>query len=425
MRNRKLSYRLSILTIFGYIFIAVFAPLIANEKPLYFSTNNKIFLPALNNNTYIELTDSAGNINKVRANSIDWKKYSTGILHAPVSWSPVHSDLNNILSSPFENQYYLLNWKQEALPTFNRHFLGTGNTGNDVLSALIHGCRNSLTIGIFSMLIAILPGVFLGALAGFFGDNKLLASRGSIILILLMLIPSWFYAFYLRKEIIAESFMQASIFGIMQLFISTFFFTILLFWPVLFSFNFSRYLKKRVSIPVDAIISRLIEIFMSLPRLILILTLAAITRPSLFNIILIIGFTSWTDFARITRGQFLLMKNLNFVDAATAMGNKKRRVIFFHMLPNVLPQIILTGIFGVASAILIETGLSFLGVGLPADSASWGSLIFQARQNYQAWWLVVFPGLAISLLLLSLFSIAQNFKSKLLIKSRFLTNFNP
>ena len=240
-----------------------------------------------------------------------------------------------------------------------------------------------------------------------------------------MLIPSWFYAFYLRKEIIAESFMQASIFGIMQLFISTFFFTILLFWPVLFSFNFSRYLKKRVSIPVDAIISRLIEIFMSLPRLILILTLAAITRPSLFNIILIIGFTSWTDFARITRGQFLLMKNLNFVDAATAMGNKKRRVIFFHMLPNALPQIILTGIFGVASAILIETGLSFLGVGLPADSASWGSLIFQARQNYQAWWLVVFPGLAISLLLLSLFSIAQNFKSKLLIKSRFLTNFNP
>lgn len=95
------------------------------------------------------------------------------------------------------------------------------------------------------------------------------------------------------------------------------------------------------------------------------------------------------------------------------------------MLPNALPQIILTGIFGIASAILIETGLSFLGVGLPADSASWGSLIFQARQNYQAWWLVVFPGLAISLLLLSLFSIAQNFKSKLLIKSRFLTNFNP
>ncbi len=425
MRNRKLSYRLSILTIFGYIFIAVFAPLIANEKPLYFSTNNKIFLPALNNNTYIELTDSAGNISKVRINSIDWKKYSTGILHAPVSWSPVHSDLNNILSSPFENQYYLLNGKQEALPTFNRHFLGTGNTGNDVLSALIHGCRNSLTIGIFSMLIAILPGVFLGALAGFFGDNKLLASRGSIILILLMLIPSWFYAFYLRKEIIAESFRQASVLGIMQLFISTFFFTILIFWPILLSFNFSSYLKKRVSIPVDAIISRLIEIFMSLPRLILILTLAAITRPSLFNIILIIGFTSWTEFARITRGQFLLMKNLNFVDAATAMGNKKRRVIFFHMLPNALPQIILTGIFGIASAILIETGLSFLGVGLPADSASWGSLIFQARQNYQAWWLVVFPGLAISLLLLSLFSIAQNFKSKLLIKSRFLTNFNP
>ena len=311
------------------------------------------------------------------------------------------------------------------LPFLARHHLGTGNTGNDVFSALIHGCRNSLIIGFFSILIAILPGVFLGAIAGFFGDHKLTASKGSLILIFFMLIPSWFYAFYLRKEIMAEAYSLSPFYGILHLIISIIIFFILLLWPLFLAFNFSKYLKKQIHIPIDSIISRWIEIFMSLPRLILILTIAAISSPSLFNIILIIGLTSWTEFARITRGQFLLMKNLNYIDAATAIGIKRRRVILFHMLPNILPQLLITGIFGIASAILIETGLSFLGVGLPADSATWGSLIFQARQNYQAWWLVVFPGIAISLLLLSLYSIAQNFKSNLLIKSRFLTNFNP
>ena len=163
-----------------------------------------------------------------------------------------------------------------------------------------------------------------------------------------------------------------------------------------------NYFTESISIPVDFIIMRIIEIFLSLPRMVLILTIAAISRPSISTLILIIGFTSWTDIARITRAEVLKLREVDFILAEKSIGTRINDILFKHILPNISPVIITVLIFGVASAILLETGLSFLGVGLPAGTVTWGTLMFAAKENFMAWWLVVFPGLAITVLLVTL-----------------------
>ncbi|MBK6990020.1 MAG: ABC transporter permease [Bacteroidetes bacterium] len=147
---------------------------------------------------------------------------------------------------------------------------------------------------------------------------------------------------------------------------------------------------------------RIIEIFLSLPRMVMILTIAAITRPSVSTLVLIIGLTSWTDIARITRAELLKLREVDFINAEKSIGLGIKAILFKHILPNITPVIITVLIFGVASAIMTETGLSFLGIGLPAGTVTWGTLMFAAKENFMAWWLVLFPGLAISILLISL-----------------------
>lgn len=147
---------------------------------------------------------------------------------------------------------------------------------------------------------------------------------------------------------------------------------------------------------VDQVISRAIEIMICFPTFFLILTLLAFIGPSIYNIMIIIGLTSWTGVARLVRGEFLKLKNQDFVQAAVALGAGDMRVIFRHMLPNALAPVLVSATFGVAAAILIESGLSFLGFGVPPHVPSWGSILSQSQEFMDiAWWLTFVPGTAI------------------------------
>ncbi|MCX6296441.1 MAG: ABC transporter permease, partial [Bacteroidetes bacterium] len=158
------------------------------------------------------------------------------------------------------------------------------------------------------------------------------------------------------------------------------------------------FLSTPVFIPVDSIISRVIEILISMPLLILIISISAIAKErSIINLMVIIGLTSWTGIARLTRAEFLRISNLEYIQAAKSMGFKEYRIIFRHALPNALAPALVAIAFGVASAILIESSLSFLGIGVPPETITWGALLSAGREQYSAWWLVVFPGLAIFL----------------------------
>ena len=120
------------------------------------------------------------------------------------------------------------------------------------------------------------------------------------------------------------------------------------------------------------------------------------------SLILIIGLTSWTEIARLVRAEMLKTRESEFMQSAEASGISMTRQIFRHALPNVLAPALTAITLGAASAILIESGLSFLGVGVPADVVTWGSLLNEGRQNFDAWWLVAFPGFAIFITVASL-----------------------
>jgi peptide/nickel transport system permease protein len=146
---------------------------------------------------------------------------------------------------------------------------------------------------------------------------------------------------------------------------------------------------------VDLALSRVFELWQAIPSIYLILTAAAFFPPSLFTIMVIIGLTSWVGIARLTRSQFLQVRAYDYVSAAAGLGYSSPRIMFVHMLPNAIAPILIPAAFGVAGAIMAESGLSFLGIGVPAESITWGSLLAGARSNTSAWWLVVVPGAAI------------------------------
>ena len=148
---------------------------------------------------------------------------------------------------------------------------------------------------------------------------------------------------------------------------------------------------------VDLLGMRLIEIFEAIPTLFLLITFTAFYKRDLYMIMAIIGLTSWTGVARFVRGEFLRLRNLDFVHAARAAGLPLHSVLFRHMLPNALTPVLVSASFGVAQAILLESVLSFLGLGL-VEEPSWGGMLEQARSAGRfIWWLAVFPGMAIFL----------------------------
>jgi peptide/nickel transport system permease protein len=152
---------------------------------------------------------------------------------------------------------------------------------------------------------------------------------------------------------------------------------------------------------IDTFLSRIMEIVMCLPTFVLILAVVALLdNPTLWHIMVIIGLTSWTGIARLTRAEFMKLKNLDYVMAAKALGASNLRIMFRHILPNSLAPVLVPISFGIASAILTENALRYLGIG-DASAASWGRLLNEAKGALDFWWLLVFPGSAIFLTVLA------------------------
>jgi len=154
---------------------------------------------------------------------------------------------------------------------------------------------------------------------------------------------------------------------------------------------------------VDNILMRLMEILLTLPMLVLALVMVALLGSSLTNVMIAVGISILPRFARVIRGSTLSVKEMDFVDAARALGAKPLRIIFRHVLPNTLHAVIVLATLRVATAILIEATLSFLGLGVEYDKPTWGSMINEGRMYLQtAPWLAIFPGIAIMLMVLGL-----------------------
>ncbi|OPX21025.1 MAG: peptide ABC transporter permease [Desulfobacca sp. 4484_104] len=204
------------------------------------------------------------------------------------------------------------------MPPSANHLFGTDPLGRDVFSRILFGAQISLKVGFVSVGLATLIGVWIGALAGYYGG-----------------------------------------------------------WA-------------------DNILMRFVDLMLCFPTFFLILAVIAILEPSIWNIMAIIGLTSWMGVARLVRAEFLSLKNREFVQAAQALGAGDARIIFRHLLPNSLAPVMVSATLGVAGAILTESALSFLGLGVQPPTPSWGNILTAGKDNIEiAWWLSLFPGLAI------------------------------
>ncbi len=275
------------------------APVIANNRPLVMRYEGKLMFPAIAQLTPVRFVVHYRELDSVDFEALRYDR-TAGAIMPLVPYSPLASSLDERLEPPSP-----------------RHLLGTDELGRDVLARMIHGAGISLKVGFVSIAIAMVLGVSVGALAGYYGG-----------------------------------------------------------W-------------------MDVVLSRVIEVVICFPLLFLILAVIAFLPPSIYTIMVVIGLTRWTDIARYTRGEFIRLREREFTEAARALGVSDRRIILRHLLPNSLAPVLVTATFGVASAILIEAALSFLGLGVQPPTPSWGGILASFRQQNFAWWLTLFPGLAI------------------------------
>ena len=224
--------------------------------------------------------------------------------------------------APVPYSYAKTNLKmKETSPSLDSHWLGTDRVGADVLCRLIHGSRISLSVGFVAVGISSVLGIAIGALMGYFGGKT------------------------------------------------------------------------------DFILMRFVEIFMAIPVFLLILTIIAIYDRSLFNIMVIIGLTTWTGNARFIRAEFFKLRGQDYVQAAKSLGLPLKSILFRHMLPNGIAPVLVNATFGIAGAIFTESALSFLGFGVEPPTPSWGQMLSEgiSTTGQFRWWLSIYPGLAIFL----------------------------
>ena len=147
---------------------------------------------------------------------------------------------------------------------------------------------------------------------------------------------------------------------------------------------------------IDRLLMSFVDIMLCFPTIFLILAVIAIMEPSIWNIMVIIGITGWMGVSRLVRAEFLTLKERDFVMASKAIGARDARIIFRHILPNAMAPVMVSAVLGVGGAILIESSLSFLGLGVQPPTPSWGNMLTAGKDNIEiAWWLSLFPGMAI------------------------------
>lgn len=394
--------------IIGWCLIALLAPLIANDRPLFCNYKNNWLFPAFslkNQHTIIiENKSIAVNYNM----GSDWKKLPcTTIVFPLCAYSPKTIDAFNApFISPFDTQYQENNI---SLPWKYRHWLGTTQNGNDVLSGIINGSRIAIPVGLLSMLIASIIGISLGSIAGYYEDKKIKIGIFESVFVLIAFLLVCFYNFI----VFADSFKDTLIEGGVSFFVYIITSFILSLIGVILFLLIGKNLDKilgittKINLPVDLFISKKIEILYSIPTLLILIAISSIAQPSYGLLILLLSFFSWPNIARLTRAEFLREKKSDYVISAKALGLKHFSVMYKHILPNVIPVILVQILFGIAGCIIIESSLSFIGIGVPSNSVSWGTLLNDARNNVSAWWLVLFPGLSLFILVYSLNKIAQ------------------
>ncbi len=280
--------------------------------------------------------------------------------------------------------------RPDEVPPFGLYLFGTDDLGRDVFSRMLQGAWVSLTVGFVAVGISVLVGILLGGIAGYFGQNHICLDH---ILMALLL--------FLGAALLLIGAIPLGIsLGAIGL-------------AYIFYYTAARKNLRTGSSPwlsalhikalsVDTLIMRIVDIMLCFPSFFLILTVVALLPASIYNIMIVIGLTSWMGTTRFVRAEFLSLREQDFVTAARALGINNFRIIFRHMMPNAIGPVLVSATIGIATAILTEAGLSFLGFGVPPPHATWGNILSDGKRFiFDAPWLTFIPGFAILIVVLS------------------------
>lgn len=279
------------------------------------------------------------------------------------------------------------------------HLLGTDGLGRDVAAGMVNGARVSFVICTVTLLLAGAIGLFIGMVVGYYGNKKLKANLPQVAVFLLSLVLGVYYFMDLLRS--GWSW-WSSIMLVAALTLAYVVVNIL-----------SRVPLGKMNIPMDLFMQRIIETKESLPNLFLILAISSlIAVPSIWTLAFTISLLYWVTFTRFARAEMYVIREEDYITAARSQGVSDWNLLWKHAFPNILPSIILVGIISMSGVILLESSLSFLGIGLPVGEVTWGNLLAGSRASLKAWWLAVFPGLAIFAILFSLNTLSDFYRSK-------------
>lgn len=260
------------------------------------------------------------------------------------------------------------------------HPLGTDLLGRDILSGIVDGAYYSLVLCMVTIFLSLIIGIIYGLVAGYFGDKGLKANSIQLIWSALLLFTLIYGVTY--------GFMGWGMGAIA-----------LLLWGA-GCYGLSRVGKRNIGIPLDIGIMKLVEVKNSIPALIIILFFAGLMgHMSILGLAVILAFFYHLTYARYVRNETIIQRSEDYIASAEASGIGSLRIMFTHLLPNVIAPLLVVVAFSLSSIILIESTLSFLGIGIGVEEVTWGKILAQARSKPSAWWMAVFPGLCITALI--------------------------
>lgn len=369
--------------IYFLLVLALSANFIANDRPLIVSHAGELSFPVAR-----ELLVDIGLAKPAAVDRKNWYTATTDW----ACWPPI--PYNGVLTDA-KNRGFLGPFSKQNTGKRARHYLGTDALGRDVLAGLIYGSRIAVLVGFFAVLISLLIGIPLGGVAGFFGNSGIASSRSTLLALPLAVVTGFVYSYLALAPFwrIEPFFFQL----LLALSISA-----ALFFLIRVLLRLSPWMRRKVAAPADTIILQLLELFVNIPGAVFLITVVSfVESPSIWVIILVIGLLGWPQVARHLRAELLRIRSLPYIKSAFGSGLSPLRILFIHALPNALPPLIVVASFMVGSAILLEAFLSFLGIGVATDTATWGALLRRSREQPTAWWLAVFPGLFLTLTILA------------------------
>lgn len=398
--SSPLAVRLSLLILSLFVLVGSLAPFIANDKPIFLKVGTEKYWPI-----WSDLNTVSGPNGDVLRCEYEYLKdvKEIELVWPLIPFAPGKANISGMGYPP-----------PGTVTNGRTHFLGANNVGEDTLAGVVHGARISLKVGFASAVLLLLIGLAFGVLAGYFGNDMVRLNLFQILLICGSVPVAWFYGFQSRQYTLADT--LASHFGLflIELVLSALLFTGIIALSIYLSSKFlSRMKWKKNAIPFDNLVGRFMEFFSSLPTLILLVSITTLAKPSMYLIILIIGFTSWVSVARYSRAEILKLRHSDFMNNCRLMGMSHARIVVRHLLPNAMGPALVAFTFGVAGAILAEAGLSYLGIGIPNDVVTWGKLLAEAKENFDAWWLIWTPGALIFIVLLSLNTLGEYFRKRI------------